>query len=63
MLKMLKSSGRTVFLVTNSLWDYTHVVMNFLIEARTINSSSSLSSNWLQYFDFVITGRLSLYLV
>ncbi|KAJ0596187.1 putative 5'-nucleotidase [Helianthus annuus] len=56
MLKMLKSSGRTVFLVTNSLWDYTHVVMNFLIEARTINSSSSLSSNWLQYFDFVITG-------
>ncbi|KAJ0925873.1 putative 5'-nucleotidase [Helianthus annuus] len=56
MLKMLKSSGRTIFLVTNSLWDYTHVVMNFLIEARTINSSSSLSSNWLQYFDFVITG-------
>ncbi|KAI7734889.1 hypothetical protein M8C21_003976 [Ambrosia artemisiifolia] len=59
MLKMLKDSGHAVFLVTNSLWDYTNVVMNFLFGAHTIEGSSSLSLDWLQYFDFVITGRPS----
>lgn len=31
MLQMYKKSGRKVFLATNSLWDYTNVVMNFLV--------------------------------
>jgi len=31
MLRMLKRSGRRLFLATNSLWDYTHVVMNHLV--------------------------------
>ena len=31
MLESLRVSGRKVFLATNSLWDYTHVVMNFLL--------------------------------
>jgi hypothetical protein len=31
MLQMYKASGRKVFLATNSLWDYTNVVMNYLI--------------------------------
>ncbi|KVH98402.1 5'-nucleotidase domain-containing protein 4 isoform X1 [Cynara cardunculus var. scolymus] len=56
MLKMLKTSGRAVFLVTNSLWDYTNVVMNFLFGPWTTDGSSSLSLDWLQHFDFVITG-------
>nr|XP_043636640.1 5'-nucleotidase domain-containing protein 4-like [Erigeron canadensis] len=56
MLNMLKSSGRAVFLVTNSLWDYTNVVMNFVFGPRAIDGSSSLSLDWLQHFDFVITG-------
>ncbi|XP_076899652.1 uncharacterized protein LOC143553558 [Bidens hawaiensis] len=56
MLKMLKTSGRAVFIVTNSLWDYTNVVMNFVFGARTMDGSSSLSLDWLQHFDFVITG-------
>ncbi len=30
-LESLRASGRKVFLATNSLWDYTHVVMNFLL--------------------------------
>ena len=30
-LDSLRASGRKVFLATNSLWDYTHVVMNFLL--------------------------------
>lgn len=42
-----------VFLLTNSLWDYTHVVMNFLCgnikrEDRT--------TEWLDLFDVAITG-------
>ncbi|KAL2468342.1 HAD-superfamily hydrolase [Forsythia ovata] len=56
MLKMLKESGRAVFLVTNSLWDYTNIVMNFLCEPRTLDGCSASNLDWLQYFDVVITG-------
>ena len=31
MLHTLRASGRKVFIATNSLWDYTNVVMNFLL--------------------------------
>lgn len=31
MLQMYKRSGRKLFLATNSLWDYTNVVMNYLV--------------------------------
>jgi hypothetical protein len=33
MLRQYRASGRKTFLVTNSLWDYTNVVMNFLVRA------------------------------
>ncbi|KAJ4836611.1 hypothetical protein Tsubulata_027533 [Turnera subulata] len=56
MLKMLRDSGRMTFLVTNSLWDYTNIVMNFLCGARTLNGSRTCNFDWLQYFDVVITG-------
>ncbi|KAI3673181.1 hypothetical protein L6452_39297 [Arctium lappa] len=52
MLQMLRTSGLAVFLVTNSLWDYTNVVMNFLCGP----GRSSLTLDWLQHFDVVITG-------
>ncbi|KAK2398395.1 5'-nucleotidase domain-containing protein [Trifolium repens] len=54
MLKMLRDSGRATFLVTNSLWDYTNVVMNFLCGSSGVNGSTNL--DWLQYFDVIITG-------
>ncbi|KAH9623218.1 hypothetical protein KSS87_017366 [Heliosperma pusillum] len=56
MLEMLRDSGRSTFLVTNSLWDYTNVVMNFLCRERAGNGSTSLTFDWLKYFDLVITG-------
>ncbi|KAK1288737.1 hypothetical protein QJS10_CPB19g00562 [Acorus calamus] len=56
MLKMLRDSGRLTFLVTNSLWDYTNVVMNFLCGSRTQEDGSSCSYDWLENFDVVITG-------
>lgn len=56
MLEMLRDSGRSTFLVTNSLWDYTNIVMNFLCRRRTANVNTGLSFEWLKYFDVVITG-------
>lgn len=56
MLKMLRDSGRSTFLVTNSLWDYTNIVMNFLCGCRMLGSSMPCNFDWLRYFDVVITG-------
>ncbi|KAK9080306.1 hypothetical protein SSX86_000064 [Deinandra increscens subsp. villosa] len=56
MLQMLRTSGFAVFLVTNSLWDYTNVVMNFLCGPQKLDGSSKLTLDWLQHFDVVISG-------
>ncbi len=53
-LTRLKESGRKVFMVTNSLWDYTNVVMNYILD----NQSGNLSLHWLECFDYVITGSM-----
>ncbi|GJN23154.1 hypothetical protein PR202_gb10777 [Eleusine coracana subsp. coracana] len=56
MLEMIRKSGRSTFLVTNSLWDYTDVVMNYLCGPYTSDVGSGLNHKWLEYFDVVITG-------
>ncbi|XP_022768977.1 LOW QUALITY PROTEIN: 5'-nucleotidase domain-containing protein 4-like [Durio zibethinus] len=56
MLKMMRDSGRSTFLVTNSLWDYTNIVMNFLCESCTLDGGITCNFDWLRYFDVVITG-------
>ncbi|XP_077239299.1 uncharacterized protein LOC143880308 [Tasmannia lanceolata] len=56
MLKMLRDSGRATFLVTNSLWDYTNIVMNFLCGGQSLNGCSPCNYDWLEKFDVVITG-------
>lgn len=56
MLKMLRNSGRMTFLVTNSLWDYTHVVMNYLCGKCGGSGTAPRDDKWLDYFDVVITG-------
>ncbi|XP_057503028.1 uncharacterized protein LOC130786695 isoform X1 [Actinidia eriantha] len=56
MVKMLRDSGRATFLVTNSLWDYTNIVMNFLCGSQKLDGRSTLNFEWLRYFDVVITG-------
>lgn len=55
MLEMIRKSGRSTFLVTNSLWDYTHVVMNYL--CGKCGKNIPRDDKWLQYFDVVIVGR------
>ncbi|GIL92324.1 hypothetical protein Vretifemale_19840 [Volvox reticuliferus] len=52
-LETHRASGRSVFLATNSLFDYTNVVMNFLISGKT---GAQKTSEWLQYFDVVMVG-------
>ncbi|GAX84402.1 hypothetical protein CEUSTIGMA_g11824.t1 [Chlamydomonas eustigma] len=50
---MLRASGRKVCIATNSLWDFTNVVMNYLILGK---SGASKSFEWLSCFDLVMVG-------
>ncbi|GLI63513.1 hypothetical protein VaNZ11_006498 [Volvox africanus] len=52
-LQTHRASGRSVFLATNSLYDYTNVVMNFLVSGKT---GAQKTGEWLQYFDVVMVG-------
>lgn len=52
MLKQYRESGRKTFLVTNSLWEYTNVVMNFLVG----NTQGPRNQEWVNLFDVVIVG-------
>lgn len=56
MLEMLRAAGKKTFLVTNSLWDYTHVVMNYLSGNCGTRGGRERSFEWLKMFDLVITG-------
>lgn len=51
-LKLLKKSGRKLFLLTNSLWEYSNVLMNYLWG----NPSGKYTLDWMDYFDLVIVG-------
>lgn len=53
MLKRLRKEGMQVFLLTNSLWDYTHVVMNFLCGN---SKKEDRTTEWVDLFDLAITG-------
>jgi HAD superfamily 5'-nucleotidase-like hydrolase len=50
-LHKLRSGGKKLFLLTNSLWDYTEAVMTFLLDGVLPEYPS-----WRNYFDVVITG-------
>lgn len=50
MLQQLKAGGKKVFLLTNSLWEYTDVVMNYLVD------NTHAVKNWQDLFDVIIVG-------
>jgi 5'-nucleotidase len=57
MLRRLKLSGRKVFLLTNSLWEYTNTVMNHIMGN---SSRDKWTLEWLSLFDLVrIHGTLA----
>ncbi len=50
-LHRLRSAGRRLFLLTNSLWDYTDAVMRFMLDGKLPAYTS-----WRTYFDIIIVG-------
>jgi HAD superfamily 5'-nucleotidase-like hydrolase len=50
-LHKLRSGGKKLFLLTNSMWDYTDAVMTYLLDGMLVEYPS-----WRHYFDFVVTG-------
>jgi 5'-nucleotidase len=54
MLEALRKRGRKLFLVTNSLWNYTHAIMNYLEGKKTAEVDRDLK--WTDYFDVIIVG-------
>lgn len=56
MLQGFKEAGKKVFLLTNSLWDYTQVVMNFLHKEHLGVKAADRSLHWTEYFDLIIVG-------
>ncbi len=50
-LHKFRSSGKKLFLLTNSLWDYTDVVMRWMLDGKLPTYPS-----WRNYFDIVIVG-------
>ncbi len=50
-LHKLRSSGKRLFVLTNSLWDYTDALMRFLLDGKLPAYSS-----WRSYFDIIIVG-------
>jgi HAD superfamily 5'-nucleotidase-like hydrolase len=50
-LHKLRSSGKKIFLLTNSAWDYSNEVMSFLLDGER-----SAYPSWRHYFDVIIVG-------
>jgi HAD superfamily 5'-nucleotidase-like hydrolase len=50
-LHKFRSSGKKLFLLTNSLWDYTDAVMRYLLDGKLPTYPS-----WRSYFDIVVVG-------
>jgi len=63
MLNGLRRAGKKVFLLTNSLFDYTQVVMNHMYQCflrdqhlnRKVNKHIE-EGTWMDYFDVIIAG-------
>jgi 5'-nucleotidase len=52
MLKRIRSSGKKVFLLTNSMYEYTEVVMEYLLHGK----GEYKDEQWKDLFDMIIVG-------
>jgi len=50
-LHKFRSAGRRLFLLTNSLWDYTDALMTYLLDGQLAPYPS-----WRNYFDIIVVG-------
>ena len=53
-LTKMRADGKKLFLVTNSLWDYTNVVMKYLCEEKS--ESLPVVDDWTKLFDVIVTA-------
>ncbi len=51
-LMRLQDSGKSLFLLTNSRWDYTNEIMSFVLNEETAEGHA----RWRDYFDYIIVG-------
>jgi HAD superfamily 5'-nucleotidase-like hydrolase len=56
MLKRYKEEGVKVFLLTNSLWEYTSTAMNYLYHGKLVDKTTQSKNEWLDLFDICIVG-------
>jgi HAD superfamily 5'-nucleotidase-like hydrolase len=52
-LHKFRSSGKRLFLLTNSAWDYTSTVMTYLLDGAL-----AAYPNWKSYFDVVVVSAM-----
>lgn len=56
MLKRFRDQGLKVFLLTNSMWEYTSTAMNFLYHEKLVSEEQQKKNEWLDLFDLVVVG-------
>jgi 5'-nucleotidase len=56
MIHRYRKSGVKLFLLTNSLWEYTSTAMNYLYHGKLVDMEQQRQNEWLDVFDLVIVG-------
>ena len=56
MLQRYRQQGMKLFLLTNSLWEYTSTAMNYLYHGERVSDEQQRKNEWLDLFDLVIVG-------
>ena len=51
MLKRYRDAGVKVFILTNSLWEYTSTAMNYLYHGKLVDEETQKKNEWLELFD------------
>jgi 5'-nucleotidase len=56
MLHRYRQQGMKLFLLTNSLWEYTSTAMNYLYHGERVSDERQRKNEWLELFDLVVVG-------
>lgn len=51
MLKRYREAGVKLFILTNSLWEYTSTAMNYLYHEKLVDEETQKKNEWLDLFD------------
>ena len=53
MLNRYREAGVKLFVLTNSLWEYTATAMNYLYHGKRVDDEVFKRNEWLEMFDIV----------